>query len=212
DDLVHGLAAPAAVLLGPGDPGPAAVVERALPGLAAVDVGGLVVGAGPQPRGEVVGVALGEGVGVEPGPGFGPERGFLRRVVDVHGPRLERVLPRGRSGQRTCHAGLVTPDPIPSLPRFGWREVARGAEIWVVLALWLVRAIVVHAVRHPRTVLAARRDPAARRALADAASVGLVEAFMTLGPTFVKLGQMVASSPGMFPAPLADACLRTLDD
>jgi predicted unusual protein kinase regulating ubiquinone biosynthesis (AarF/ABC1/UbiB family) len=106
----------------------------------------------------------------------------------------------------------VTPDPIPSLTRFGWREVARGAEIWVVLALWLVRAILVHALRHPRNVLAARRDPAARRALADAASVGLVEAFMTLGPTFVKLGQMVASSPGMFPAPLADACLRTLDD
>ena len=35
---------------------------------------------------------------------------------------------------------------------------------------------------------------------------------MALGPTFVKLGQMIASSPGMFPAPLADACLRTLDD
>jgi predicted unusual protein kinase regulating ubiquinone biosynthesis (AarF/ABC1/UbiB family) len=28
----------------------------------------------------------------------------------------------------------------------------------------------------------------------------------------VKLGQMIASSPGMFPASLADACLRTLDD
>jgi predicted unusual protein kinase regulating ubiquinone biosynthesis (AarF/ABC1/UbiB family) len=67
-------------------------------------------------------------------------------------------------------------------------------------------------VRHPRRVLAARRDPAARRALADAASVGLVDAFMALGPTFVKLGQVIASSPGMFPAPLADACLRTLDD
>ncbi len=35
---------------------------------------------------------------------------------------------------------------------------------------------------------------------------------MALGPTYVKLGQMIASSPGMFPAPLADACLRTLDD
>jgi predicted unusual protein kinase regulating ubiquinone biosynthesis (AarF/ABC1/UbiB family) len=106
----------------------------------------------------------------------------------------------------------VTGDPIPSLTRFGWRELARGAEIWVVLALRLARALVVYAVRHPRRVLAARRDPAARRALADAASVGLVDAFMALGPTFVKLGQMIASSPGMFPAPLADACLRTLDD
>jgi predicted unusual protein kinase regulating ubiquinone biosynthesis (AarF/ABC1/UbiB family) len=106
----------------------------------------------------------------------------------------------------------VTGDPIPSLTRFGWRELARGAEIWVVLALRLARALVVYAVRHPRRVLAARRDPAARRALADAASVGLVDAFMALGPTFVKLGQVIASSPGMFPAPLADACLRTLDD
>jgi predicted unusual protein kinase regulating ubiquinone biosynthesis (AarF/ABC1/UbiB family) len=106
----------------------------------------------------------------------------------------------------------VTGDPIPSLTRFGRRELARGAEIWVVLALRLARALVVYAVRHPRRVLAARRDPAARRALADAASVGLVDAFMALGPTFVKLGQMIASSPGMFPAPLADACLRTLDD
>ena len=43
-------------------------------------------------------------------------------------------------------------------------------------------------------------------------STALVEAFVALGPTFVKLGQMIASSPGMFPAPLADACLRTLDD
>ena len=35
---------------------------------------------------------------------------------------------------------------------------------------------------------------------------------MVLGPTFVKLGQMIASSPSVFPAPLADACLRCLDD
>src|SRR5437762_1788928 len=30
--------------------------------------------------------------------------------------------------------------------------------------------------------------------------------------TFVKLGQLVASSPGIFPQPLATACLRCLDD
>ena len=35
---------------------------------------------------------------------------------------------------------------------------------------------------------------------------------MALGPTFVKLGQLIASSPGMFPTWLADACLRTLSD
>ena len=57
----------------------------------------------------------------------------------------------------------MTADPIPSLTRFGWRELARGVEIWVVLALRLARALVVYAVRHPRRVLAARRDPVARR-------------------------------------------------
>jgi predicted unusual protein kinase regulating ubiquinone biosynthesis (AarF/ABC1/UbiB family) len=88
----------------------------------------------------------------------------------------------------------------------------RGAEIWVVLGLFLARAIAVHLARHPRTVLRLRSGGPPRRALAEAASVGLVEAFMGLGPTFVKLGQLVASSPGMFPEPLADACLRTLDD
>jgi predicted unusual protein kinase regulating ubiquinone biosynthesis (AarF/ABC1/UbiB family) len=102
--------------------------------------------------------------------------------------------------------------PAPSLTRFGPRELARGAEIAVVLALRVVAAAVGFAVRHPRRSLRLRRDPAARRALGETVSRGLVEAFMALGPTFVKLGQMIASSPGMFPAPLADACLRTLDD
>lgn len=91
----------------------------------------------------------------------------------------------------------------PSLTRFGPREVVRGAEIAVVLAAYVARAVVGHVVRHVRS---------ARRGLVAAVSVGLVEAFMALGPTFVKLGQMIASSPGTFPAPLADACLRTLDD
>jgi predicted unusual protein kinase regulating ubiquinone biosynthesis (AarF/ABC1/UbiB family) len=100
----------------------------------------------------------------------------------------------------------------PALTRFGWRELVRGAEIWATIILVLVRAVVVHVVRHPRDALRIRHDDRARLALATAASIGLVEAFMALGPTFVKLGQMIASSPGMFPTPLADACLRTLDD
>ncbi|HEV3495348.1 MAG TPA: AarF/UbiB family protein, partial [Actinomycetes bacterium] len=91
----------------------------------------------------------------------------------------------------------------PSLTRFGWRELVRGAEIWAVLLAFVARAAVVHAARNLR---------APRRGLAEAVSAGLVDAFMALGPTFVKLGQLIASSPGMFPAPLADACLRTLDD
>jgi predicted unusual protein kinase regulating ubiquinone biosynthesis (AarF/ABC1/UbiB family) len=105
----------------------------------------------------------------------------------------------------------VVPVP-PSLTRFGVRELVRGAEIWSVLAWHLARALVSHVVRHPRTLVRLRRDRAARRALGEAASAGLVDAFVALGPTFVKLGQLIASSPGMFPEPLADACMRTLDD
>jgi predicted unusual protein kinase regulating ubiquinone biosynthesis (AarF/ABC1/UbiB family) len=106
----------------------------------------------------------------------------------------------------------VPPAEPPSLARFGWREAARGAEVWLVIGLFLAHAVIAHLARRPGDVLRLRRTPAARRALADAAATGLVEAFMALGPTYVKLGQMIASSPGMFPAPLADACLRTLDD
>jgi predicted unusual protein kinase regulating ubiquinone biosynthesis (AarF/ABC1/UbiB family) len=109
---------------------------------------------------------------------------------------------------------MTTPPtaPAPSLTRFGPRELVRGAEIGLVLAWRVVAATVGSAVRHPRRTLRLRKDAAARRAFGDAVSRALVEAFMALGPTFVKLGQMIASSPGMFPAPLADACLRTLAD
>ena len=45
-----------------------------------------------------------------------------------------------------------------------------------------------------------------------AASDGLVDAFERLGPTFVKAGQLITSSPGVFPEPLAEACKRCLDE
>jgi predicted unusual protein kinase regulating ubiquinone biosynthesis (AarF/ABC1/UbiB family) len=88
----------------------------------------------------------------------------------------------------------------PDLRTFRWPEIARAIAIGSVIALYLVRGLVRHLLRRRRL------------SLDNALSLALVEAFMVLGPTFVKLGQMIASSPGMFPAPLADACLRTLDD
>ena len=97
----------------------------------------------------------------------------------------------------------------PSLTRFGWRELVRGVEIVGVLAWHVIGAIVRHLARRPGAAFRLRRD---RAGLGSAVSLGLVEAFMALGPTFVKLGQLIASSPGMFPASLADACMRTLDD
>ena len=51
-----------------------------------------------------------------------------------------------------------------------------------------------------------------RGSLWSAASNGAIDAFEQLGPTFVKLGQIIASSPGLFPTPLAVAAQRCLDE
>ncbi|MFC4603941.1 ABC1 kinase family protein [Rhodococcus kronopolitis] len=89
---------------------------------------------------------------------------------------------------------------LPELERFG------PAQLW--------RALVVSAVLTGCVLFAVVARPFTRRTTswADAAAEGVVTAFETLGPTFVKLGQLMASSPGVFPAPLANACLRCLDD
>lgn len=88
----------------------------------------------------------------------------------------------------------------PPLDRFGLTELRRMALIAVVLVSAVLRSVAAWVLR--------RRG----RSVATAASEGLVDGFEQLGPTFVKLGQLIASSPSLFPAPLADACLRTLDD
>ncbi len=88
----------------------------------------------------------------------------------------------------------------PPLDRFGLDELRRMVVIGFVLTAAVLRATVAWVVR--------RRG----RSLSTAASEGVVEGFEQLGPTFVKLGQLIASSPSLFPAPLADACLRMLDE
>ncbi|MGI8710539.1 MAG: ABC1 kinase family protein [Acidimicrobiales bacterium] len=88
----------------------------------------------------------------------------------------------------------------PSLDRFGYEELKRMVVTGFVLVAAVARAVGAWIVR--------RRG----RSVAVAASEGLVEGFEQLGPTFVKLGQLIASSPSLFPAPLADACARTLDE
>jgi predicted unusual protein kinase regulating ubiquinone biosynthesis (AarF/ABC1/UbiB family) len=88
----------------------------------------------------------------------------------------------------------------PPLDRFGLEEMRRTVLIVFVLAAAVLRASLRWVVR--------RRG----RSWAQAASVGLVDGFEQLGPTFVKLGQLIASSPSLFPAPLAEACVKTLDE
>ncbi|MFZ2175243.1 MAG: AarF/UbiB family protein [Rhodococcus sp. (in: high G+C Gram-positive bacteria)] len=87
-----------------------------------------------------------------------------------------------------------------ALDRFGGAELWRALVIGVVVLAYTVLAVVTWPLR-PRG-----------RTLAEAASEGLVDGFEVLGPTFVKVGQLMASSSGVFPAPLANACLRCLDD
>ena len=88
----------------------------------------------------------------------------------------------------------------PPLDRFGFAELRRMLVIGFVLFAAVLRSVAAWVVR--------RRG----RSFAIAASEGVVEGFDQLGPTFVKLGQLIASSPSLFPAPLADACLKMLDE
>lgn len=139
-----------------------------------------------------------------------------------------------RSSFRGPFAGGPPPVALevnpPSLTRFGPAELRHMALVSVVMATLVGRSLGAWALR--AVPLPARSRRGARRAggsggrsaggdtgprtgrgrLVEAAATGLVDAFEALGPTYVKLGQLIASSPGIFPAPLADACLRCLDE
>ena len=81
-------------------------------------------------------------------------------------------------------------------------DAARLAEILLVLG----RNGLVTVARRGRHIVIEPRQRAPR-----ALAVALRRSFVELGPTLVKLGQLIASSPGLFPPFLADE-LRTLLD
>ena len=89
---------------------------------------------------------------------------------------------------------------IPPIGAFGPRELLRMVVVYVTLTFSVVASLA-------RWVLRRR----GRNALA-AASQGAIDGFLKLGPTYVKLGQLIASSPGLFPRPLASAAERCLDE
>ena len=84
----------------------------------------------------------------------------------------------------------------------GPAEVRRLVEILSVLA----RHGVIVVARHGTTIAVRPRTGGGR-----ALSVALRRSFADLGPTFTKLGQLVASSPGIFPPRLSEECRRLLD-
>ncbi|MEY2468340.1 MAG: hypothetical protein QOF21_1038, partial [Actinomycetota bacterium] len=88
----------------------------------------------------------------------------------------------------------------PDLTKAGPKDLLRMVLVQFTLVFCIGRAVAAWVVR--------RRG----RSLARAASDGLVDAFERLGPTFVKAGQLITSAPGVFPAPLADACKRCLNE
>src|SRR5207253_232794 len=90
---------------------------------------------------------------------------------------------------------------LPAPPRPA--DAARLVEIALVLA----RNGVVTAARDSGAVVVRPRHQAPR-SLARA----LRRSFVELGPTFVKLGQLIASSPGLFPEVLSDEMRLLLDD
>jgi predicted unusual protein kinase regulating ubiquinone biosynthesis (AarF/ABC1/UbiB family) len=95
------------------------------------------------------------------------------------------------------------------LERFGIAECTRACAVLAVLG-WQVGLRVL--VAFFRFADGGLRRTRLRRRVGRAAAAGTVRGFELLGPMFVKTGQLIASSPGVFPRPLADACLRCLDD
>ncbi|GAA5160347.1 AarF/UbiB family protein [Pseudonocardia eucalypti] len=92
----------------------------------------------------------------------------------------------------------------PPLDRFGLAELRRIITTCWVLNTHLAGAWLRWLVRR---VLRRRGAP-----LPVAASEAAVTAFGKLGPMFVKLGQLMASSPGLFPQVLSTAAQRCLDN
>src|SRR5688500_2501843 len=92
---------------------------------------------------------------------------------------------------------------VLSLARLRPSDAARLAEVVATLARHGVLTV---ARSGGSFVLHPRQQPP------KALAVALRRSFVELGPTFIKFGQVVASSPGLFPAVLADELRSLLDD
>ena len=96
----------------------------------------------------------------------------------------------------------VEPD-APSLTAFRFEDVGR----FVVVAAVLAFAVASSAARD-----LVRRRGVNRQSLLAAVSDGLIDGCIRLGPTFVKAGQIIASSGALFPSALVGAARRCLDE
>jgi predicted unusual protein kinase regulating ubiquinone biosynthesis (AarF/ABC1/UbiB family) len=91
---------------------------------------------------------------------------------------------------------------IPELRSFGLAEVRRFFTIGLVMIACVTRALF-RWLLHPR-----------RASWKAATADGAVDGLLSLGPMFIKLGQLMGSSPSICPAVLSDAarrCIREVD-
>lgn len=96
---------------------------------------------------------------------------------------------------------LVAPEP--DLTKIGFTEARRVVTVVSLTIVFIIR----------RCITGLWSKVRGRQAsFADSAANGLIDGFMYLGPTFVKLGQVVASSPGIFPNWLTQPARRCLDE
>lgn len=110
-------------------------------------------------------------------------------------------LPDGRQSREELpkHEVLTTGF---DLRRFSPADAARLLKIVFTFA---GNGLLVVARKGPRIVLRPREQAT------EAAAQALRRSFTELGPTFVKFGQMIASSPGLFPEPVTSELRQLLD-
>jgi ubiquinone biosynthesis protein len=94
-----------------------------------------------------------------------------------------RGLHHVRNAARDSVPGLIDPSRIPPLRRLG----SVAGRVGTALAIWAVTE--------------RRREQSPRRA---ALSARLRDAFAALGPTYIKLGQIISSGEGLFPEELVN--------
>lgn len=108
---------------------------------------------------------------------------------------------------RSLHAAAPERDAASAGATVDLRRLSpRDAGRFVEIVFTLARHGVFVVVRQGPLVVLHIRQQAPR-----AAAVALRRSFVDLGPTFVKLGQLIASSPGLFPDVLSDELRRLLD-
>ncbi|WP_109528220.1 MULTISPECIES: ABC1 kinase family protein [Nocardia] len=111
-------------------------------------------------------------------------------------------------GEQRVHHDRPAADFVvdrPPLETFGVREAIRVVTIGLVLGAMIARRLC-------GWFASGLRRGVERQTRREVLAHGVVDGFERLGPMFVKLGQLIASSSGAFPRELSDACLRCLDD